>query len=125
MTLFLFTSVRFAAIKKIDQSLPRRLYYLNDLRFIMKSFLGRNQEYDRALEIVENEEYLEDLNFDEIKRYDIEEKRIGNRKTNLRKRRELGVKNAGKIGDNKQNKKVHSKRRKIQAKTKDRFMLDN
>ena len=86
--------------------------------------LGRNQEYDRALEIVENEEYLQDLNFDEIKRYDVQ-KRIVNRKKNLRKRRELGVENAGKIGENKQNKRVHSKRRKIQAKTKDRFRLDN
>ena len=76
------------------------------------------------MEIVENEEYLQDLNFDEIKRYDIQ-KRIGNRKINLRKRRELGVKNAGKIGDNKQNKMVYSKRRKIQAKTEDRFRLDN
>ena len=88
------------------------------------SIIGRNEVYDRALEIVENEEYLQDLNFDEIKRYDIQ-KRIGNRKINLRKRRELGVKNAGKIGENKQNKRVHSKRRKIQAKTKDRFRLDN
>ena len=86
--------------------------------------LGRNQEYDRALEIVENEEYLQDLNFDEIKRYDVQ-KRIVNRRKNLRKRRKLGVENAGKIGENKQNKRVHSKRRKIQAKTKDRFRLDN
>ena len=91
----------------------------------MYKIIGRNFEYDEALKIVQFEEYTEDINFDEIKRYDIEEKRIGNRKTNLRKRRELGVKNTGKIGHNKQNKKVHSKRRKIQAKTKDRFMLDN
>ena len=94
------------------------------LRLIFLKNQGRNQQYDRALEIVENEEYLQDLNFDEIKRYDIQ-KRIGNRKINLRKRRELGVKNAGKIGENKQNNRVHSKRRKIQAKTKDRFRLDN
>jgi hypothetical protein len=92
------------------------------------------------LEIVENEEYLEDLEFDEIKRYDIQ-KRIVNRKINLRKRRELGVKNQGggtlsslsttsppgfsDLATALQNKKVHSKRRKIQAKTKDRFRLDN
>lgn len=106
LSLCLLPSACFAAIKNI------------------KSILGRNLEYDQALEIVENEEYLQDLNFDEIKRYDIQ-KRIGNRKINLRKRRELGVKNAGKIGDNKQNKRVSSKRRKIQAKTKDRFRLDN
>ena len=105
--------------------------------------IGRQFPYERALEIVQDEQYLDDVDFDEIrrsdilkktgelnpndevKRYDIQEKRIGNRKINLRKRRELGVKNAGKIGDNKQNKKVHSKRRKIQAKTKDRFRLDN
>ena len=78
------------------------------------------------MEIIENEEYLQDVDFDEIKRYDIQ-KRIGNfenRKINLRKRRELGVKNAGKNGDiSKQNKKVHSKQRNIQAK--DRFRLDN
>ena len=78
------------------------------------------------MEIVENEEYLQDVDFDEIKRYDIQ-KRIGNfenRKINLRKRRELGVKNAGKNGDiSKQNKKVHTKQRKNQAK--DRFRLDN
>ena len=79
------------------------------------------------MEIVQTEQYLDDLKFDEIKRYDIQ-KRIGNsenRKINLRKRRELGVKNAENSGDNKQNKKVHSKRRKSQAKTKDRFRLDN
>ena len=85
--------------------------------------LGRNFEYDEALKIIQFEEYTDDINFDEIKRYDIQ-KRIGDRKINLRKRRELGVKNAGENGDNsKQNKKVHTKQRKNQAK--DRFRLDN
>ena len=32
--------------------------------------LGRNFEYDRALEIIQEEEYLEDVDFDDIKRYD-------------------------------------------------------
>ena len=31
-------------------------------------FLGRNFEYDRALEIIEEEEYLEDVDFDDIRR---------------------------------------------------------
>ena len=97
------------------------------LNSLIYEILGRNFEYDEALKIIQFEEYTDDINFDEIKRYDIQ-KRIGNfenRKKNLRKRRELGVKNAGKIGDNKQNKKVHSKQRKIQAKTKNRFILDD
>ena len=37
------------------------LYY----KFII---LGRNFEYDRALEIIEEEEYLEDVDFDDIRR---------------------------------------------------------
>ena len=34
-------------------------------------FIGRQFGYDRALEIVQDEQYLEDVDFDEIRRYDI------------------------------------------------------
>ena len=33
--------------------------------------LGRQFQYDRALQIIQEEEYLEDSDFDDIKRYDI------------------------------------------------------
>ena len=36
-----------------------------------KLFIGRQFGYDRALEIVQDEQYLEDVDFDEIRRYDI------------------------------------------------------
>ena len=39
--------------------------------------LGRQFQYDRALEIIQEEEYLEDADFDDIKRYYIL-KKIGN-----------------------------------------------
>ena len=54
------------------------------------SITGRNFEYDEALEIIQFEEYSEDIDFDEIKRYDIH-KKIGklHRKVNLRKGRKM------------------------------------
>ena len=36
-----------------------------------KLFIGRQFGYDRALEIVQDEQYLEDVDFDIIRRYDI------------------------------------------------------
>ena len=57
--------------------------------------IGRNFEYDEALKIVQFEEYTEDINFDEIKRYDVQ-KRIGNlesQKLNLHKGRKHVGKN--------------------------------
>ena len=57
--------------------------------------LGRNFEYDEALKIIQFEEYTDDINFDEIKRYDIQ-KRIGSiksQKLNLRKGRKHKGKN--------------------------------
>ena len=55
---------------------------------MFKSITGRNFEYDEALEIIQFEEYSEDIDFDEIRRYDIQ-KKIGelHRKVNLRKGR--------------------------------------
>jgi len=40
---------------------------------------GRQFQYDRALEIIQEEEYLEDVDFNDIKRYDVSSfyKRIG------------------------------------------------
>ena len=57
---------------------------------MFKSITGRNFEYDEALEIIQFEEYSEDIDFDEIRRYDIQ-KKIGelHRKVNLRKGRKL------------------------------------
>ena len=59
----------------------------------MYKIIGRNFEYDEALKIVQFEEYTEDIDFDEIKRYDIQ-KRIGNfdQKLNARKGRKHGGK---------------------------------
>ena len=37
----------------------------------LKLFIGRQFGYDRALEIVQDEQYLEDVDFDQIRRYDI------------------------------------------------------
>ena len=36
--------------------------------------LGRQFQYDRALQIIQDEEYLEDVDFNDIKRYDIMKK---------------------------------------------------
>ena len=63
----------------------------------MCKIIGRNFEYDEALKIVQFEEYTEDINFDEIKRYDVQ-KRIGNlesQKLNLRRGQKHGGKNPG------------------------------
>ena len=37
----------------------------------IKLFTGRQFAYDRALSIIQDEEYLEDVDFNEIRRYDI------------------------------------------------------
>ena len=34
-------------------------------------FIGRQFGFDRALEVVQDEQYLDDVDFDEIRRYDI------------------------------------------------------
>ena len=67
-------------------------------------FTGRNFEYDEALEIIQFEEYSEDIDFDEIRRYDIQ-KKIGNvdRKVNLRK---------GRMNEGPQNDNFFERRRK-------------
>ena len=61
----------------------------------MYKIIGRNFEYDEALNIVQFEEYTEDINFDEIKRYDVQ-KRVRNlesQKLNFRKGRQHFGKN--------------------------------
>merc|ERR1712008_266267 len=66
--------------------------------FVMEcdqTITGRNFEYDEALKIVQFEEYTEDVDFDEIKRYDVQ-KRSGyfkNKKLNPRKGRKHKGKN--------------------------------
>ena len=40
----------------------------NRFHIVIFCFLGRNFGYDRALEIIEDEEYLDDIDFDEIRR---------------------------------------------------------
>ena len=72
---------------------------------MFKSITGRNFEYDEALEIIQFEEYSEDIDFDEIKRYDIQ-KKIGelHRKVNLRKGR---MRNFSKRCKNKQCKRFN------------------
>ena len=72
----------------------------------MYKIIGRNFEYDEALKIIQFEEYTEDIDFDEIKRHDVQ-KRIGNLKnpkSNLRRGRKHSGKNPGN-GDNMKNKK--------------------
>ena len=49
----------------------------------MQIVIGRQFGYDRALEIVQDEQYLEDSDFDEIKRFDIVRK-IGEFNPDLR-----------------------------------------
>ena len=68
--------------------------------------LGRNFEYDEALKIIQFEEYTEDIDFDEIKRYDVQKRAVNfeNQKLNLRSGRKHGGKNSGN-GDNMQDKK--------------------
>ena len=72
---------------------------MTTLNFLMYKIIGRNFEYDEALKIVQFEEYTEDIDFDEIKRYDIQ-KRIGNfnQKLDTRKGRNrvLNSKHGGK-----------------------------
>ena len=63
------------------------------------------------MKIVQFEEYTEDIDFDEIKRYDVQ-KRIGNfknQKSNLRRGRKQGGKNPGN-GNNKKNQKKKVKK---------------
>ena len=43
----------------------------------MNLILGRQFQYDRALEIIQDEEYLEDADFDDVRRNDIL-KKMGN-----------------------------------------------
>merc|ERR1712083_609447 len=43
---------------------------------------GRQFQYDRSIEIIQEEEYLEDVDFDDIKRYDLL-KKIGNPTFNI------------------------------------------
>ena len=78
----------------------------------MYKIIGRNFEYDEALKIVQFEEYTEDINFDDIKRHDVQ-KRIGkfkNQKSNLRRGRKHGGKNPGN-GDNMKNQKKKVKKK--------------
>ena len=76
----------------------------------MYKIIGRNFEYDEALKIVQFEEYTEDINFDEIKRYDIH-KRIGNfdQESNTRKGRKHGGKYSNKHPGKKSGKKYEKK----------------
>ena len=71
--------------------------------FILK-IIGRNFEYDEALKIIQFEEYTEDIDFDEIKRHDIQKRTVTfeNKKLKLRRGRKHGGKNPGN-GDNMKN----------------------
>ena len=43
------------------------LLVMSQCRTCDQQITGRNLEYNRALEIIQNEEYLDDSDFDEIK----------------------------------------------------------
>ena len=58
-----------------------RIYSLH-LKSIKIKILGRQFQYDRALEIIQEEEYLEDVDFNDIKRYYIL-KKIGEFKSDF------------------------------------------
>ena len=77
----------------------------------MYKIIGRNFEYDEALKIIQFEEYTEDINFDEIKRYDIQKRTVTfeNQKLNLRRGRKHGGKNSG-YGNTIKNKKKKVKK---------------
>ena len=44
------------------------MIFVSTVSLIYLHFLGRNSNYDRSLEIIENEVYLEDVDIDEIRR---------------------------------------------------------
>ena len=89
----------------------------------MYKIIGRNFEYDEALKIVQFEEYTEDIDFDEIKRYDVQ-KRIGNLESqnqNLHKGRKHKGKNPRKhLGKN-----SRRKSRKIPEKILEKILKKN
>ena len=48
-----------------------RIYQQKNYSTIPNLILGRQFQYDRALEIIQDEEYLEDADFDDVRRNDI------------------------------------------------------
>ena len=56
------------------------------LHSLMYKIIGRNFEYDEALKIIQFEEYTEDIDFDEIKRHDVQKRivKFNNQKLNVR-----------------------------------------
>ena len=89
----------------------------------MYKIIGRNFEYDEALKIVQFEEYTEDIDFDEIKRYDVQ-KRIGNlerQNLNLHK----GRKHKGKNPRKHLEKNSRKKSRKIPEKILEKILKKN
>ena len=77
----------------------------------MYKIIGRNFEYDEALKIIQFEEYTEDIDFNEIKRYDIQKRTVNfkNQKLNLRRGRKHDSKNPGN-GNTMKNKKKKVKK---------------
>ena len=77
----------------------------------MYKIIGRNFEYDEALKIIQFEEYTEDIDFDEIKRHDVQKRTVNfeNQKSNLRRGRKNDGKNPG-SGDNMKNQKKKVKK---------------
>ena len=65
---------------------PWQVTAINSLIY---KIVGRNFEYDEALKIIQFEEYTDDINFDEIKRYDVQKRirSIESQKLNFRKGR--------------------------------------
>ena len=113
-------------VKECDQTITGIIYQNWDFYLILpaiiktlKSFIlkiiGRNFEYDEALNIVQFEEYTEDINFDEIKRYDVQ-KRVRNlesQKLNFRKGRKHVGKNHRKHHGRNPREKSGNKREKV------------
>ena len=77
----------------------------DSLHSLIYKIIGRNFEYDEALKIIQFEEYTEDIDFDEIKRYDVHKRvgNLGNPKSNLRRGRKHSGRSPGN-GDNMKNK---------------------
>ena len=64
---FFKISVYYFDQKKYEYLIKDPLYFI----FILHLIIGRQFDYERALEIVQDEQYLDDVDFDEIRRYDI------------------------------------------------------
>ena len=82
---------------------------MTTLNSLIYKIIGRNFEYDEALKIIQFEEYTEDIDFDEIKRHDVQKRivKFENQKSKLRR----GQKHSGKNPRNRDS--MENKKKKV------------